>query len=153
MAKTTTCPITQSIQSPNPAQILNGTGNNGTSIATTNPSNTLLVFTAGAEGSKITSLIVSSDDTSARVLSFWISNDGGTTKYHLFSVSIPATSGQTGTLAVVDILGSAYVLGMPLDQSGKPVMPLAASARLYVGSQTTVTSGKAINVQPFGEDF
>lgn len=151
MAKTTTCPITQSIKNDF-VQFANADGACGTGF-TTSPSNTKLLSTAGADDSVIKSLIVSSDDTSARLAVFYISPDGGTTKYWIGSVSIPATAGQTGTLANVDILGSAYLLGMCLDQSGKPVLPLQATYRLYVGLQVAVTSGKFVNFATVREDY
>lgn len=151
MAKTTTCPITQSIQNA-AIQIANATGASGTGF-TTSPSNTTLLLTAGSEGSVLKSLIVSSDDTSARLVTFYVSTDSGTTKYWVCSVSIPATAGQTGAIANVDILGSSLVLGLPLDQSGKPVYPMAAAARMYVGVQVAVTAGKFVNVMAVAEDY
>lgn len=151
MAKTTTLPITQTIQNAFQA-IVNGDGAVGTTL-TTAPSNAKLLLTAGAEGSVIKSLIVSSDDSSARVLAFYISPDGGTTKYCIGTVNIPVNSGATGAIVNVDILGSAVLIGMALDQSGKPVLPLAATYRLYVGTQVAVTAAKTIVVTAVAEDY
>lgn len=151
MAKTTTCPIAQTIQNP-AVQIANGDGAVGTGF-TTNPSNTKLFFTAGAEGSVLKSLMVSSDDTATKLLVLYLSTDGGTTKYWLGCILVAITAGQTGAIANLDFLGSSLFTGLPLDQSGKPVLELTANAKLYVGVQVAVTSGKFINVVGQAEDY
>ena len=151
MAKTTTCPITQSIQNAFQS-IVNADGAVGTTL-TTAPSNAKLLFTAGAEGSVIKSLTANSDDTSSRVLVIYISPDAGTTKYPIGSVSITTLAGQTGALSQIDILASSVFLGLPLDQSGRPVLPLAATYRVYVGVQVAVTAAKFLNVHAMGEDY
>jgi hypothetical protein len=148
MAKTTTAPLAQDFRNKR-VNILNASGNCGTATLD-NPSNVQALVTAGAEGEAVKGLIVSNDD-SARVLSFWISTDAGTTKSFLFAINIPANAGFNGT--TVDVLGSTVVLGLPVDASGKPFLPLQPSAVLYVGSQTTVTAGKQVSVQAFTEDF
>lgn len=150
MAKTTTLPITQTIQNPVVA-IVNATSfiaaNGGTS-----PTNTVLCLTAGAEGSEVKSITISSDDSSARVISFYLSTDSGTTKYLLGSVSVPSNSGLT--LVNVDVLGNVLMVGLPLDQSGKPVMILVAAARIYVGVTTAaITSGRTVHIISQVEDF
>lgn len=144
-------PVTQAI-SNDLAQLSNGTGNAGTGW-TTSPSNTVLLTTAGANGSVLKSLIASSDDSSARVLTLYLSPDSGTTKYAIGSVSIAATAGNTGAIASTDLLSSTLFPGLAVDGAGKLILELAASMRLYVGVQTTITSGKLINVFAQREDF
>lgn len=151
MAKTTTCPITQTIQNAF-ATLVNADGAVGTTL-TTSPSNSKLLFTAGAEGSVVKSLTVSSDDSAARVLVFYISPDSGTTKYCIGTINIPLNSGATGAIANIDVLGSAVLLGLVLDQSGKPVLPLAATYRIYIGTQVAVTAAKTIVVTAVAEDY
>lgn len=151
MAKTTTAPITQSIKNAY-LTFVNADGNVGTTL-TNSPSNTKKLLTAGAEGSILKVLKVTSDDSSARVLNFYLSLDGGTTKTHIGSVNIPINSGANGTTADIDILASTVFLGMAIDQSGKPVLPLAPSAEIYVGPQASVTSARFINVLAVAEDF
>ena len=142
MPKTTTLPIAQTIQTPVVA-ILNATSfiaaNGGTA-----PTNTVLFATAGAEGSEVKSITIASDDSSARVVSFYVSMDAGTTKYLLGSVNVPSSAGLT--LVNVDVLGNVLLVGLPLDQSGKPVLELVAAARLYVG--ITIAAVTAAMVTP-----
>ena len=150
MAKTTTLPITQTIQNPVVA-IVNSTSfiaaNGGTS-----PTNTVLFMTAGAEGSEVKAIMIASDDSSARVISFYLSTDSGTTKYLLGSVSVPSSSGLT--VVNVDVLGNALMVGLPLDQSGKPVMILLAAARIYVGvTIAVITSGRTVHLIGQVEDY
>jgi hypothetical protein len=150
MAKTTTLPVAQTIQNGK-VSLVNATGAVGTTLTTT-PSNAVLLFTAGAEGAVVKSITVTSDDTAARVLVFYISSDG-TTYYPLFTVNVPLNSGATGAIVNIDILGSAVVVGLPIDQSGKPVLMLKASERVYVGTQVAVTAAKFINIVLQAEDF
>jgi len=150
MAKTTTLPITQTIQNPVVA-IVNATSfiaaNGGTS-----PTNTVLFMTAGSEGSEVKSIMIASDDSSARVVSFYLSTDAGTTKYLLGSVSVPSSAGLT--LVNLDVLGNSLMVGLPLDQSGKPVLQLFAAARLYVGvTIAAVTAGRTVHIISQVEDF
>lgn len=152
MAKVNTLPVAQNINGPISVQFANADGAAGTGL-TTAPSNTKLLYTAGANDSVLKSIIVSSDDSSARVLNLYVSPDAGTTKYWLSAFSIPITSGNTGAIASVDILGSTLIPGLCYDQSGKAVLPLQATYRIYVGLQVAVTSGKFINVTAIGEDY
>ena len=152
MAKTTTNPFTQTIKNPVvtlvPATLAVGTGDFGT-----NPSNTVLFATAGAEGAIIKSIQINSTDTAAKTLQFFISPDGtGTAKNLLFTIAVPANSGNT-TVVQVDALTTSTVLGLPVDQSGRPVLPLEAGTLLYVGVTVAVTASKTIFVVGVQEDF
>ena len=153
MAKTTTLPITQTIQNPVVA-IVNATSfiaaNGGTS-----PTNTVLFMTAGAEGSEVKAIQIASDDSAAKQISFYLSTDAGTTKYLISTINVPIGAGLTnGTTANIDVLGSTAMVGLPLDQSGKPVMILVAAARIYVGVITAVvTSGRTIHITGQVEDY
>lgn len=151
MAKTTTNPFTQTIKTP--AQVLlNADGAIGTSDYGTAPSNTKLLLTAGSEGSIVKSLIVNSNDTTTRTLQFFLSLDSGVTKYLLFTVATPANAGFT-TVASVDILAASTTVGLPIDQSGRPVLPLEAEAQIYFGSTVAVNSARTIYAKAILEDF
>jgi hypothetical protein len=152
MPKTNTNPFTQTIRNP-AATLVNAdsfiAANGGTS-----PTNIKELLTAGSEGSIVKSLIISSDDSSARTVSFYMSTDGGTTDYLLFSVPVAASSGVNGTTINIDVLNNAFVQGLQIDQSGRPVIPLAANAKIYVGVITAaVTSGRTLYVVASLEDF
>jgi hypothetical protein len=149
MAKTTTCPIPQTYANKG-AVIQNSTGNCGVT-ATTTPSNTVLLYTAAANDANVKSLIVISDDTSAKVLNIYLSPDSGTTFYLLGCVNIPITAGTITGTPPVDIL--ANLPGLPLDAAGKPCLPLLAAERIYIAAQSTVTSGKFLVATALVEEF
>ena len=149
--KTYTNPYTQTIKNPS-AVLLNSDGTVGVADYGTNPLNTKLFATAGAEGGIIKALTVSSSDTAAKTLQFFISTNNGITKTLLFTIAIPASAGFT-TIAMVDALTVGTVVGLPVDQSGRPVLPLEANAQIYVGATAVVTLGRTIYVDGFQEDF
>jgi hypothetical protein len=152
MAKTTTNPFTQTIRNP-AATLVNAdsfiAANGGTS-----PTNIKELLTAGSEGSIIKSLTIASDDSSARTVSFYLSTNGGTTDYLLFSVPVAANSGVNGTTINVDVLSNAFVQGLQIDQSGRPIIALAANAKIFIGVITAaVTAGRTLHVVASVEDF
>lgn len=151
--KVTTCPVAQNVNGPSSILIQNSTGAIVGTVVTTTPTNTQLLYTCGANDGQLKQLTVVSDDTSARILNFYGSPDSGTTKNWLFSVNIPTLSGTNGVAAMVDCMASAVVAGLCTDQGGKQVMPLVGAYRIYVGSQTQVTTAKGIMVTAIGEDF
>ena len=152
MPKTTTAPITQSITNFG-VSIVNGTGFIATNGSLNAPANTLLLTTAGAEGSIVKSMIIASDSSAASTIQFWISQDSGTTKRLLFTVVVAALSGQA-TLVNIDVLGNSLVVGLSLDQMGRPVLQLAPNVQIYVGILTTaVVSGRTVYVTGSQEDF
>lgn len=151
MAKTNTLPVTQTIQ--NWAQtIVNATSFTAANPGTS-PTNTLLLGTAGAEGSVIKSLIISSSDTASASVQFWISTDAGTTKYLLGTVVVAATSGFA-TATNIDVLGNTLIAGLPIDSAGRPVIELAAGAKIYICVITSaVTANKNVYVTAQVEDY
>jgi hypothetical protein len=152
MPKTNTNPFTQTIR--NPAATLVTADSFIAANGGTNPTNIKELLTAGSEGSIVKSLIISSDDSSARTVSFYLSTDAGTTDFLLFSVPVAATSGVNGTTINVDVLNNAVVQGLQIDQSGRPVIALAANAKIYMGVITAaVTAGRTLHVVASLEDF
>lgn len=152
MAKTTTNPFTQSIRNPNVAIV------NGDSFIAAGglliPTNTKSFFVAGAEGSVLKSMVISSDDGTARNVAVYVSTDGGTTKYLLGTVNVPLNAGSTGAIVNVDVLNNSFLTGLSIDQTGRQVLPLAPNAVVYVGVITAVvTSGKALFITGVAEDF
>ena len=151
MAKTTTLPVTQTIQNW-AATIVNATSFTAANPGTA-PTNTILLGTAGAEGSVVKSLVVSSTDTASASVQFWISTDAGTTKYLLGTVVVAALSGNA-TLTNIDVLGNAIIAGLPVDSAGRPVLELTASAKIYIGVITSaVTASKNVYVVAQVEDY
>ncbi len=151
MAKTFQNPFTQTITQIGQT-IVNATSftaaNGGTA-----PTNTVLVTTAGADGSVVKSLMISSDDSSSRTVTFWVSTDSGTTKIMLGTVVIAANSGSA-TIINIDVLANSIITGFSIDQSGRPILELQANARIYAGVLTAaVTSGRTLYISGYQEDF
>lgn len=104
------------------------------------------ILTADAIFWNVVSLIVCSDDTSARVLQFFKTIGG--TDYLIGSVNIPTLSGTDGTNPPVDILANAQFKQAIFDAFGNKIMPIdgAGTVVLKVKSLTTVTAAKTITV-------
>lgn len=122
-----------------------------TTIVAADASTLKTVFTAGANDSVVKAINVVSDDTSARVLNLYINN--GTTDFLIGAVSIPITSGTTGAIATVDLLGGTLMPSLPYDANGKRVLPLPATYVVKVSTQTTVTAAKTVTVSLMAEDY
>lgn len=121
------------------------------------PTNTKLIYTAGANGSVIKGINVTSDSTSAHILELWGSLDGGTNKYLLGSINIPAGSGfLSGTTAAIDWLisvGTALGLQM-IDAAGKVCWEVPSTLTLYAGvTIAAVTANKTIYITIASEDL
>lgn len=138
MAKSTTLALPQTTVTICQT-IANATGFSATNPGTA-PTNTVLVATAGADDSIVKSLSVASDDTVTKYVQFWISKDGGTTKYLVSTVNVVATSGTDGTVASIDVLGNLLVSGLEIDEAGKTVLRLANGTTLYACVITSAVS-------------
>lgn len=127
MAKTFTAPFAQS---PKTATAV------ATAVATItddNPSNTVLLLTAGADGAILTRLTAIPRATvTASSLVLYVSSDGGTTKRLVDSALMAAATVNTTTAVAVTSFGT-YTETTPLR--------LAASDKLYVGTQVALSGG------------
>jgi len=154
MPKTTTQPLTQTITTF--AQtIVNATGAIAATGSLNAPVNTLVLTTAGAEGSIVKRLTITSDNTANSTIQVWLSKGGPpyTTKFPIGTVVVSALAGQ-GTLSNSDFLGNVLITGLSFDQMGKPVLMLGAGESLHVGILTTaVASGRAVYVTGEQEDY
>lgn len=141
MAKTNTLPLPQNIKNYGINFV------NSDSFAAdpggAAPSNTKLLLEAGADDSLVKSIIVASEDNNAKVMAFWLAISG--TKYFLGSVAIPANTS-------VDILDN--LVGLPRDQSNRPVLALEATNEIYCAPYgAAITSGRTVFVTAQVEDY
>jgi len=120
-------------------------------IVNADASNQKSVLAAGASGTKVTGLLVSSDDTSARVLQISILRSA--VNYVLGSVSVPAASGTDGSTPALDLLKSTLIPGLPVDNDGQHYLLMESGDTLQVKSLATVTSAKTIHVAAIGAEF
>ena len=102
------------------------------------------VYAAGGNGSKITSLIAVSSDTSARDVQISITNGG--TSYPIGTVSVAAGAGNSSGTNNINMLNGTNIQGLPVDSDGNPYIHLISGDTLTVSALTTVTSGKLITV-------
>lgn len=138
MPKTYTCPFTQSVNAQVPQTFANSDGNTVKTI-----------FTAGADDSRIYSILISSTDTSDRTLQLYLSD--GTTNFELRRLTISASAGTSVTVPIVSGLSG---LDLPFDSQGNRYMPIRRNFQLRVNViGTAVTSGQTIDVIVLAEDF
>lgn len=135
MAKTFTAAFAQtpktSYASATTAFALTGAG----SMLDDNPSNTVLLVTAGSDGALLTSVAVVPRATcTAHVAALFLSKDSGTTKKVLSTVAVAAQTLSTTTA----ITGYSFTIA-----SESEPFRLEAGDRLYVG--ITVTQSNGIN--------
>jgi hypothetical protein len=100
-------------------------------------------LTPGSSGSRLRSLMATSDDTSARVLQLAITIS--TVDYIIGEVNVPAGAGTDGSTPGVNLLESTK---MPFLQSDgvNRFMDIASGSVLKVKSKSAVTAGKTVYV-------
>lgn len=110
------------------------------------------IYTGGANGSKITAVIVTSSDTAARDVTIGITRTA--VFYPLGTFTVGTTAGQAAATVAVNGLSSAVVVGLPIDNDGQTYIFLTdASDTLQVKALTTVTALKELDFTAFGADF
>ena len=109
------------------------------------------LFTAGSDDSVVKAINVQSTDTAARVVNLYV-NDG-TTDFLIGAVNIPLSSGNTGAVATIDLLGGTLLPSLPYDANGKRILPLPAGYIVKVSSQTTVTATREITFVLMAENY
>lgn len=139
MAKTFTAAFAQSPKTfhatATTAFALTGAG----SMLDDNPSNTVLLVTAGSEGALLTNVSVIPRATcTAHMAALFLSKDGGTTKKLLSTVLVGAQTIST-TAAVTEY---AFTVATELSP-----LRLEAADRLYVGIAATQTNGVNFNAK------
>lgn len=106
-------------------------------------SNGVNIFTAGTYGSRVISLIASTDDNLA-VVNVWIYIYRGTTVIPVGLVPVAANSGNTNAVRFnVDFLNGANILGLPIDNTGRPYIPLLAGDILKASTIVQLTAGRS----------
>lgn len=110
------------------------------------------VVTGGTNGTKVTSLTLTSTDTSSRVVQVWVTRSA--TSYCLGSVTVAITAGTDGVTAGVSVLTNTLLPGIPVDNDGQAYLILAASDTLQVAVNTgAVTAAKEIDAVAVKADF
>lgn len=109
------------------------------------------LVTAGANGSKVASVNLASDDTSDRLVQLYVTRSG--TDYLLGTVNVPTLSGTNGTAATVNAMNASMMPGLPCDNDGQPYLLLESGDVLKVKTTTTVTAAKTVHATANYGDF
>lgn len=110
------------------------------------------LYTASADGAVVKAVNVASLDTAARVVSLWIADAATGNQQLIGAVNIPLSSGNTGAVATVDLLGGTLMPSLPYDANGKRVIELKGGQVLKV-SIPAVTAGTQVVVTAQVEEY
>ncbi len=113
-------------------------------IVNADASNLKTVCTAASTFWYLQSLVITSDDTSNRVVSFYVTI--GATDYLIGSVTVPTLAGTDGVVAAKQVLSDPLFAAAILDALGNAVFPLETAIILKAKTTTTVTSGKTVTI-------
>lgn len=100
------------------------------------------LITAGADGARVFSVSVATDDTAAIEYSLYLQRDGAGTNFLLGTKNVPAGSGNANATPAVDLLDPAFM--KCLDTDGTLV--LGGTDVLKVAARTAVTAAKTTYV-------
>jgi hypothetical protein len=126
--------------------------NGAVQIANADASNLKTIITPGANGARVDSLLVSSTDTSARDLQLVVTKGG--VDYILGTLSVPANTGNTNALAMLNALAHANIGPfLSNDLNGNKILMLESGSVLKARTLTTVTSTRFINLFASYGDF
>ena len=109
--------------------------------------NAVTVVTAGSNGCIIDSLVANTTDTAAVNLFVSIVDSAGTGVRPLGIVNVPLNSGNAANVLNVDVLNSAVLVGMTVDQNGKRIIRLGASETLRVAVLANLTGVCYVSAQ------
>lgn len=100
------------------------------------------VVTAGANGSKVTSLMLAGNDTAAKDIQWGVTRSA--TFYPYGTITVPITAGTIAATPGVDAFASATSPGLPLDSDGQPYLLLESGDTLDIKALVTLTAAKTI---------
>jgi hypothetical protein len=127
---------------------------NGTTIGTLGSNtNGVTIETAGTYGTRIISLIASTDDTVTVNVFLYILR-GGSTVVPIGLVNVPLSAGNTNAARfVTDFLNGSNIPGLPLDNTGRQYIPLVAGDVLRATTLANLTAGRSCWITSFAQDF
>ena len=102
------------------------------------------LFTAGAAGSRIDNIFVSSTDTSSKDLQFVVTISA--VDYVIGTLFILSNSVFTNAVPLVNVFAHSQFAALNNDLNGNKCLFLATGAVLKVKALTTVTTAKVISV-------
>lgn len=127
---------------------------NGTTIGTLGSNtNGVTIETAGTYGTRIISLIASTDDTVTVNVFLYILR-GGSIVVPIGLVNVPLSAGNTNAARfVTDFLNGTNIPGLPIDNTGRQYIPLVAGDVLRATTLANLTAGRSCWITSFAQDF
>jgi hypothetical protein len=120
----------------------------GVELDNADSTNQVVLWTAGANGSLIEAMAITSTDTSAVELDLYLYD--GAASFRLGSVTVPIAAGSNGgTTAAVDGLAQAELPWLRDDLT----LALSAGCSLKAAAHAAITSAKLVHVSMFGGDY
>lgn len=114
--------------------------------------NAATIYTASANGSRIYSLMGSTDDTVTVNVFLFIYR--GSTVQPIGMVNIPLSSGNTNAARFpVDLLDPVNLPGLPIDNTGKRYIELGPNDVLKCGALANLTAAKTCYITAQGADY
>jgi hypothetical protein len=125
----------------------------GTTIGTLGSNtNGVTIYTAGADGGRVLSLMASTDDTVTINVFLYIYR--GSTVIPIGMVNIPLSSGNTNAARFpVDFLNGTNLPGLPIDNTGRQYIPLIANDVLKATTLANLTAAKSAWVAAHCADY
>lgn len=109
------------------------------------------IYTAGSNGSKVVSLIATTNSTSTVNCAIQVLN--GSTLYTIGYVSIPASSGTNASNVPVNLFSATYMPVLPLDSDGNPYLFLISGDSLQISLSAAITGANAATFMAVVGDF
>lgn len=109
------------------------------------------IYTAAANGSVVSSILMSSTDTTSRDVQFYVTIGG--TDYLLATVSCLLNSGFTNAVPLISVLDHANFATQLVDSHGNRCLYLASGSVLKAKVLVAVTAAKAISLFAQAGDF
>jgi hypothetical protein len=123
-----------------------------TQFVTATSTTKTLIAAGGTNGSQITSLTLSSTDTAAMNMLFFLYD--GTTYHQLMEINIPANSGNASNATPpVDAFRNNYAAGLQVDAMGNKILNLPTGWSLYGSMAVAITAAKAVEAIAQGGDY
>jgi len=123
-----------------------------TQLVNANGTATVACVVGGTNGTKVESMVATSNNITDLALSLWVNN--GNTDTLLASVLVAANSGNNANPAIpsVDVLRSSQLPGLAYDANGNKYLYIASGTTLKV-SANTVAAGKVLNIWATGANY
>ena len=147
-------------QIPKVANVLNSgvaqvTGSNNMTLLGSNVSGSnsggVTAYTAGVSGSRIISLVASTDDTVASNIFVYIVK--GATVQPLGLVPITLSAGNVTGTRNIDLLNGTNIPGLPIDNTGRQYISMMPNDILRIGLLAATSANKSVWVTAFGLDY